>query len=134
MVLPVVVVPARAVDAGRLGAEIEIFAGGRPVETAAFGFALPEVAESGYSVPMEIAAEGRAEAEGIAALRVLAPENPFVRVVTVEFGPTATGRFETRIRLARSQIVTALLRTGSGRVLREDRRVEVVVGGCGFDL
>jgi sulfur-oxidizing protein SoxY len=123
--------PAAALDDGRLEAEVAVFAGAEAVEAAPFGFTVEPLAESGYTVPVAIAPAG---AERIAALRILAPGNPLVRVATVRFGPMATGAIATRIRLARSQTVTALARTDAGRVLREDRRVDVLVGGCGFDV
>ncbi len=102
----------------------------RPSKTASFGLAIDPFVESGYTVPVSVVPGG----ERLAALRLFAPDNPLVRVATFRFGPSATGRIATRIRLARSQTVVALARTASGRVLRQDVKVEVVTGGCGFDV
>lgn len=123
--------PAHAT--GRLGAEIAVFAGMTPVEDG-LALDLPAIAESGYTVPVHLAPDGLAPGERLAAFRLFAPDNPFIRVCDVSFGPAATGRLAIRIRLARSQTVTGLARTSAGRVLRADRRVDVLAGGCGFDL
>lgn len=126
--------PALAADDGRIGAETAVFAGSRDVTAAPFGFEVEPLAESGYTVPVSLAPAILEAGERIETLRILAPDNPLARVATVRFGRMATGALATRIRLARSQTVTALARTSAGRVLREDRPVQVLVGGCGFDV
>lgn len=123
-----------AQDPPRLAAEVALFAAGRPVETIAFGLTIPDSVESGYTVPAGVAAAGPLLGDGLRELRILAPQNPLVRVCTLAFGAMSAGGCDVRIRLARTQTVTALARTASGRVLREDRAVAVLVGGCGFDL
>ncbi|BBE71871.1 thiosulfate oxidation carrier protein SoxY [Oharaeibacter diazotrophicus] len=123
-----------AAAAGRLEAEIAAFAAGLAVTSAPFGLTVDAAVESGYTVPVSIVPAGLAAGERLEAVRLFAPENPLVRVATFHFGPSATGRLSTRIRLARSQAVVALARTSAGRVLRQERRVEVLVGGCGFDV
>lgn len=126
---------ARAASpAERLESEIALFAGGMPVETEAFGLAIDPYVESGYTVPLRVDAARHLVGDRLAVLRVLAPRNPLLRVASFSFGPSATGTVATRIRLARSQDVIALARTVGGRVLRQDTHVEVVVGGCGFDV
>jgi sulfur-oxidizing protein SoxY len=126
---------ARAAAAGeRLAAEVALFAAGAEVVDSPFGFTMEPYVESGYTVPLAVAPAGLRPGERIEALRILAPANPLVRVASVRFGPSTDGTFSTRIRLARSQTVTALARTDGGRVLRQDRSVEVLVGGCGFDV
>lgn len=126
---------ARAADpAARLAAEVAAFADGDPVETAAFGVAIDAYVESGYTVPVAVAPAGLAAGERLVALRLFAPENPLIRVATFRFGAMAAGTLATRIRLARSQTVTAVARTSAGRVLRQDLKVAVLVGGCGFDV
>lgn len=132
--LATAVAPGPTAAAGRLEAEVAVFAEGLPVTGAPFGLTIDAAVESGYTVPVSIVPDGLAAGERIEAVRLFAPENPLVRVATFRFGPAATGRLSTRIRLARSQTVVALARTSAGRVLRQERRVEVLVGGCGFDV
>lgn len=120
--------------AARLESEIALFAAGAPVEPLAFGLTIDPFVESGYTVPVRVDAARHLIGDRISALRLLAPHNPLLRVASFTFGPSATGTVATRIRLARSQDVIALARTAGGRVLRQDVHVEVVVGGCGFDV
>lgn len=97
-----------------------------------FRLSAPVVAESGYSVPITLEADA---SDPVRAIRILAPLNPFVRIASLELNPALVrSRLSFRIRLARSQVITALARTVDGRVLRAEAPVEVVVGGCGFDL
>lgn len=118
----------------RFDSEVSLFVAGRPVRTDGLNLEAPAVAESGYSVPVTVTAPGL-DVERVVRVRLLAPENPLVRIATVAFGDTgAPLSLSTRIRLARSQTVVALAETADGQVLRAEATVAVVVGGCGFDL
>ncbi|WP_181707852.1 thiosulfate oxidation carrier protein SoxY [Chthonobacter rhizosphaerae] len=122
-----------AATAARTDSEIALFAAGRPVDTGDLTLEVPEVAESGYSVPVVLRSGGADDP--ITRVRLLAPDNPLVRIATFHVGDTGCPlRLATRIRLARSQTVIALAETAGGRVLRAEGMVAVVVGGCGFDL
>ncbi|WP_244636070.1 thiosulfate oxidation carrier protein SoxY [Chthonobacter albigriseus] len=130
----VIVTPLAAwASSGRFDAERELFTGGTPEISGGISLTIPPVAESGYTVPVRVLA---LESDTvIRQMRVFAPANPLVRVATFELGPMAQPLdLAFRIRLARSQTVTVLARTQDGRVLRADAPVDVVTGGCGFDL
>ena len=130
--LPLSLRVARAGDNHRFQSEMALFFEGEPPEFGGIALKIPELVESGYTVPIAVES---VDADAITALRGLAPLNPLVRVASFDFGPMATPlRLSCRIRLARSQEVTVLARTASGRRLREDRFVQVAAGGCGFDL
>lgn len=122
----------RAQNNQRFAAELELFLQGSPLESGGLVVEMPEAVESGYTVPISVKS---ARADVITSIRVLAQANPLVRIASLEIGRMARpASISFRIRLARSQEVTVLARTQTGRVFRDDRRVEVVVGGCGFDL
>ena len=93
---------------------------------------LPEHADVGSSVPLGIRVRaGMTESDYPRVVHVLAHGNPTPHVLSVWFSP-ASGRaeFNTRIRLERSQKVTAVAQMSDGRHIRVDRDVSVSFGAC----
>lgn len=126
------VLDARATD--RFAAEVALFAGTRTLERTGLALESPPVAESGYSVPVTLREAGSG-GDPVRRVRLFAPLNPYVRLLTLEVADLGAPLvLSTRIRLARSQTVAALAETAAGRILAAEARIEVVVGGCGFDL
>ncbi|WP_171173093.1 thiosulfate oxidation carrier protein SoxY [Ruegeria sp. HKCCD8929] len=104
---------------------IAAFVGDGPVSDGGVTLTLPDLAEDGYRVAVEIDAPGAAE------VVLIAPGNPVPQVLAVTFGPMAVvQRVSTRMRLDQTQEVLALARMPDGRVRRATRQVDVVVGGC----
>lgn len=102
------------------------FTGGGDVGEGGIAINAPEIAENGNVVPVEV------EAAGAAEILVLAPGNPSATICTVAFGPAAgSQRLSTRIRLAKSQDVTALAKMADGSFVMTSQPVKVTVGGCG---
>lgn len=86
---------------------------------------LPEIAEDGALVPVEI------EAEGARELLLVAPANPEPEVIHAGFGPfSPRARISTRIRLAESQEVRAYARMADGSLIEARAQVAVLAGGC----
>jgi sulfur-oxidizing protein SoxY len=93
---------------------------------------LPEIAENGAAVPMTLSVESPMRPDDhVEAVLVLAGGNPNAAVATFRFSPLS-GRAEvnTRIRLARTQDVTAVARMSDGSLYMVTREVKVTVGGC----
>ncbi len=87
---------------------------------------LPDVADDGHRVFVEISAPGAR------SIKLLADDNPAPTVAHFCFGPFSGARkVSTRIRLARTQNVTALAEMEDGTLRIVTRHIEVVVGGCG---
>jgi sulfur-oxidizing protein SoxY len=94
---------------------------------------LPKVAEDGSFVPLTVAVDcPMTEADHVRAIRIVAKENPQPEVAVFRLTPL-NGRAEvsTRIRLARSQVVTALAEMSDGSVFAASAPVKVMLGGCG---
>ncbi|MCB1357638.1 MAG: thiosulfate oxidation carrier protein SoxY [Maritimibacter sp.] len=105
---------------------IAAFTGGADVGDGGITLTAPEIAENGNVVPVEV------EAPGATEIAIVAPGNPSADIASVKFGPKAgSQRLSTRIRLAKSQDVTALARMGDGSVVMTAQPVKVTVGGCG---
>jgi sulfur-oxidizing protein SoxY len=86
----------------------------------------PEIAESGAVVPVEVSST-IADTRRIALLVL---DNPNTLVADFRLGSELAPRIATRIKLAETTTVVALVETGSGiRVARQV--VKVTAGGCG---
>jgi len=132
--LPGAVVAARAGPAlaDEAAAIIAEFTGGEAPEPGRVRLTLPGFAEDGASVPVTIAVDGPfAQGERVTAILV-AEANPTPLVARFTFpGLSGAATVTTRIRLARSQTVTAVARMADGAAHAARAHVEVAVGGCG---
>jgi sulfur-oxidizing protein SoxY len=108
-------------------------AGGNAPAASPVRLDLPEIAEDGSFVPLTVAVDcPMTEADHVRAIRIIAKENPQPEVAVFHLTPL-NGRAEvsTRIRLARSQVVTALAEMSDGSVFTASAPVKVMLGGCG---
>ena len=102
------------------------FTGGAPVGEGGITLTAPEIAENGNTVPVEVSAPGAV------AIAIFAPANPDAAVVTVNFGPlNPTQHVSTRMRLAKTQDVTAVAKMADGSFVQAASTVKVTIGGCG---
>jgi sulfur-oxidizing protein SoxY len=109
------------------------FTGGAEAQTGRIMLDLPEIAENGNTVPMALSVESpMTEEDHVEEVLVLAQGNPNAGVATFHFTPLS-GRAEanTRIRLARTQNVTAVARMSDGSYFTDTKEVKVTIGGCG---
>lgn len=93
---------------------------------------LPEHTDAGSSVPITIRVPAAmTAADHPKVVHLLAHKNPTVHVLSVWFAPQC-GRAElsTRIRLERTQTVTAICQMSDGRHIRSDREISVSFGAC----
>ena len=66
------------------------------------------------------------------SILVLAEGNPTPAVATFNFGPLAGAQMaSTRIRLAKTQKVTAIAKMADGSFVQASSEVKVTIGGCG---
>ena len=94
---------------------------------------LPEIAESGNTVPYAVSVESpMTEKDHVKALHILAAGNPQPGVASFALTP-ASGKAHvaSRLRLARTQEVVAVAELSDGRFLVGRRLVKVTIGGCG---
>ncbi len=114
-------------------AEIAKFTGGKPAAQGRISIDLPEIAENGNAVPLSLAIESpMTPADHITDVLVVADGNPNPRVAAFRFSPLS-GRAEasTRIRLAATENVIVVARTGNGEFYTARKEVKVTIGGCG---
>ena len=106
----------------------EIF-GERKPKPGAIAMKLSPLAENGLAVPVTLAvSEPPANVKRIV---LLAPGNPFPRAAVYRFGPRAgKAEISTRIRLARSQTVTAVAELGDGSLWSTAADITITSGAC----
>ncbi|MDZ7747784.1 MAG: thiosulfate oxidation carrier protein SoxY [Halofilum sp. (in: g-proteobacteria)] len=94
---------------------------------------LPEIAENGSMVPLEVEVESpMTESDHVKAVHVFAEGNPSPEVAIFHFTP-ANGRAwaSTRIRLAKTQDIVAVAEMSDGSMYTARQEVRVTIGGCG---
>jgi sulfur-oxidizing protein SoxY len=93
---------------------------------------MPRVFATGYTVPLDLAVDSpMTERDHVRRIRVLAPRNPIVEVVSFSFSPQrSAARASTRIRLAQPQHVLAVAEMSDGTLLMAKTWVEVASNGC----
>jgi sulfur-oxidizing protein SoxY len=124
------IVPAAANNANDL---ISKFTGGKPVADGKVKLDLPEIAENGNTVPMTVSVESpMTESSHVSEVLVVADGNPNGGVVTFHFTPlSGVAEANTRIRLAKTQTVTAIAKMSDGSFHKASKAVKVTIGGCG---
>jgi sulfur-oxidizing protein SoxY len=93
---------------------------------------MPAVFSTGYTVPMDLDMDSpMTETDHVRQIRVFAPQNPLVEVVSFHFVPgRSVPRVSTRIRLARPQFVVAVAEMNDGALLMTKTFVDVATDGC----
>ncbi len=90
----------------------------------------PTIAESGANVPVQVSAN--IPVDQVEALYIFADANFNPWIATVEFSPmNGEVYFATRIKLAKTSPVRAVIKMKDGSLLAAAKEVKVTVGGCG---
>lgn len=111
---------------------IKTFLGAGPFEREGIAIESADHVDNGASVPLTIRlASAMTEIDHPRVVHVVAHANPNPQVVSAWLGPgCGRAEFSTRIRLERSQRITAVAQMSDGRLLRADEDVEILVGAC----
>lgn len=110
--------PKEAIDAMYKGASLE--------QSSSVSILAPDLAENGTVVPITVIAN----LPQIESITILAEGNPRALTSTYTLGRRATGPISMRVKLARTQNVTAIVRA-QGKTYSATRKITVSVGGCG---
>jgi len=111
---------------------IERLTGKTPVASDRLRIIMPRTFPNGYTVPLDIEVESpMTQSDHVRYVRVVAPRNPLIEVVTFHFVPERSlPRVSTRIRLAEPQFVVAFAELNDGTLLTAKTWVEVATNGC----
>jgi sulfur-oxidizing protein SoxY len=121
--------PKQVLEARSMGAAISAALGGSNLtDSADVAVTAPDQAETGDVVPVSIATS----LPRIESISLMADKNPVPMVAIYRLAPEVEGFLATRIKLAESCNVVALVRS-DGKLHRASKAVSVVIGGCGSD-
>ena len=128
-----VVRPAKATPDELTAALRETF-GARPITPGRVELTLPRLAENGNVVPVTISVDSpMTQQDYVKTIHLFASENHLPRMLEVQLGPyNGKAVVSTRVRLARSQQVTAVAVMSDGTLWSAAAQVEVVTSECGM--
>ncbi len=89
---------------------------------------VPDRVENGDVVPVSIAADFN----GVQRITLVADKNPVPIIASFRLTPEVEGFVATRMKLADSGNVTAIVESG-GKLYSGTKPVQVMIGGCGAD-
>lgn len=114
-------------------AAIDAFTGGVEPTMGRVMLDVPEIAENGNTVPMDVSVESpMTEDDYVSEVLIVADGNPRPGVATFHFSPmSGRAQANTRIRLAGTQNVIAVAKMSDGSVFMDRKEVKVTIGGCG---
>jgi len=108
----------------------ELTGGKTPKDSPDVKLIAPAIAENGAVVPVKV--EVNRPIEEVKAIHILAKENFNPRSVSVYLSPqNGKPYFATRIRLAKTMDVVALVELANGEFIKAEKPVKVTIGGCG---
>ena len=132
--LAAILAPCMALaDAEGVAAELKKLYGDKKFANGRIKLDIPEIAENGLVVPVNIDVESPMTANDyVAAVHLFADGNPVPTVVTYRFTPEC-GRASasTRMRLAQTQNVICVAEMSTGALFSAKAPVKVTIGGCG---
>jgi sulfur-oxidizing protein SoxY len=125
--------PGRAPAANDAMDKLMEFTGGVEPQMGRVMLDMPEIAENGNTVPMNVSVDSpMTEEDHVQRLMILADGNPSPGVATFHFSPMAgVAQANTRIRLGGTQNVMAVAQMSDGSFFMDVREVKVTIGGCG---
>ncbi|MBK1643809.1 thiosulfate oxidation carrier protein SoxY [Thiocapsa imhoffii] len=86
----------------------------------------PDIAENGAVVPVTV----EMDLDGVKSIAIVASENQTPLIASFDLGESAMPFVSTRIKMARTSDVVAVVQTGDG-LFSNAKEVKVTIGGCG---
>jgi|TARA_B100001123_G_C15120117_1_gene950983 sulfur-oxidizing protein SoxY len=87
---------------------------------------MTDLAENGAVVPIKI----QTKFKDVSAISIIAVENPIPLIAKFSLGKVTSGFIATRIKLAKTGDVVAVVETTEG-IFQARKKIEVTTGGCG---
>jgi sulfur-oxidizing protein SoxY len=130
-VMPMLVRPARTTPETMQAAIREVI-GEAQVTKGRIKLGISPLAETGYSVPLDLTVESpMTEADHVRSIFVFSEKNPLPNIVRFHLGPRAgRAQVSTRIRLGDSQKLVAIARMSDGSLWSDEADVVVTLTAC----
>src|SRR5690606_23269489 len=87
----------------------------------------PEIADNGAQVPVSV----YSHIPDTAQIVLLVEKNPFPLAASFNFPEGTEPAIQTRVKMAESSRVLALVRTSQGKLYMTAKETRVTLGGCG---
>jgi sulfur-oxidizing protein SoxY len=130
-----IAIPARDVLAAATEVDdlIKKIVGDKKVADGRISLDLPSIAENGMVVPLNFEIESPMTADDhVKSVHFFADGNPNPHVADYTFTPLSPkAAAQLRIRLAKTQTITAVAVMSSGEIYSTKKEVKVTIGGCG---
>lgn len=93
----------------------------------------PEIAENGNTVPISVSVDSEMTgSDMVESVSIFAEGNPNPDVITFNFtAMSGSATATTRMRLAKTQNVIAVVKMADGSTYMDKKQVKVTIGGCG---
>lgn len=131
--IAIALVPRAAIAAGDdVRAAIERITGGAPLKQGRVKLEMPQLAENGNTVTMTVSVDSSMSAsDRVTSIHIVSEKNPIADVVKLHLSPRAgRARVSTSIRLATTQIVTAIAAMSDGSFWSGTAEVIVTLAAC----
>ena len=126
-VLLAAVWPTKAFDATEMRAAlVELVGTDVTTTTDQIMLKVPEIAENGAVVPVSI----KTTLQNVESISIVVEKNPRPMVATFEIPPGSLADISSRIKMAETSDVKAVIKTSDG-IYSTVRQVKVTIGGCG---
>ena len=112
---------------------IKAFTGGAAPQEGRVTITAPEIAENGNTVPVSFGVESAMSGDDVVdSVLLVAEGNPNPKVATFSFSSmSGEAGAATRIRMAKTQNITAVAKMKDGSFYMGTKTVKVTIGGCG---
>ena len=119
--------PKKAFDATEMRAAlVELLGTDVMAPTDQITLKAPEIAENGAVVPVSI----KTTLQNVESISIVVEKNPRPMVATFEIPPGTLADISSRIKMAETSDVTAVVKTSDG-LYSTAKQVKVTIGGCG---
>ncbi len=120
-------------DAAAVEAEIKKLYGDRKPGTGKVKLDVPQIAENGLVVPINVEVESpMTAADFVKSVHVFADGNPLPGIISYSFTPeSGRASASARMRLAQTQDIVCLAEMSDGKLYSARVQVKVTIGGCG---
>lgn len=101
--------------------------GADTIDTDSIIIKAPEIAENGAVVPVSV----NTKIENVKNIAILVDNNPSPLTSTFEINPQLEAYVSTRVKMAKSSNIIALVTTNNNEFYTASKSIKVTIGGCG---
>lgn len=98
-----------------------------PIESEDIYIKAPEIAENGAVVPVTI----NSSIDEVTNITIIVDNNPSPLTSSFNINPMLEAYVSTRVKMAKSSNIIALVTTKSGKHFSASKGIKVTIGGCG---